>query len=380
MPAKLKPLSRQVIVITGASSGIGLATARAAAKAGAAVVLTSRNEAALRTICDEINAGGGRVHPVVGDVGDPQDVAKIARAAIARFGGFDTWVNDAGVGVYGSLDRLSPDDHEQLFRTNYFGVVNGSLEAAKHLKTRPGGGAIINLGSVLSDVAAPMLGAYSASKHAVKGFTDALRMELIGEKAPISVTLIKPSGVNSPLADHAKNQMETAMRVPPPVYTPEVVAEAILHAAQHPVRHITVGSGGRTLALTAAAAPSFADRLFAAVLPPLFRRRGEMPQADNLYTAGSDGAVRTGAFRGRAFSLYTQSQTHRGLTLGMGVLALAAVAAYLARGSIAAQVRPRLARAARPVVLRAVAWRPMTAARLVARHPRRAARLVSALR
>ncbi|MFT4934581.1 MAG: NADP-dependent 3-hydroxy acid dehydrogenase YdfG [Pseudoalteromonas distincta] len=129
MPVKLKPLSEQVIVITGASSGIGLTTARKAAKAGAAVVLASRNEEALKTIADEINAAGGRAHAVAGDVGDPAQVEAIARAAIARFGGFDTWINDAGVGLYGDLETVPLEDHERLFRTNYFGVVNGSLEA-----------------------------------------------------------------------------------------------------------------------------------------------------------------------------------------------------------------------------------------------------------
>src|SRR5687767_7318660 len=122
MRAKLKPLDQQVIVITGASSGIGLATARRAAKAGAAVVLAARNEAALREVCEEISAEGGRALPVAADVGDPDDVARIARSAIARFGGFDTWVNDAGVGVYGDLTEIPLADHQQLFRTNYFGV------------------------------------------------------------------------------------------------------------------------------------------------------------------------------------------------------------------------------------------------------------------
>lgn len=381
MPApKLKPLSEQVLVITGASSGIGLAVARAAAKAGAAVVLTSRNDQALRQICDEINAAGGRAHPVAGDVGEARDVARIGRAAIARFGGFDTWVNCAGVGVYGELAAIPADEHEQLFRTNYFGVVHGSLEAAKHLRTRPGGGAIINLGSVLSDVSAPILGAYAASKHAVKGLTDALRMELRRERAPISVTLIKPSSINSPFADHARNHMDRAARTPPPVYAPEVVADAILYAAQHPVRDITVGAGGRQMALAGSLAPALSDRLIAAMFPPFARRRGEKPSRDNLFEAGADGRVRTSAFRGRRFSLYTQTQKHPYLTLGLAVLAGAAAAAYLGRSGLGRQARPLLARAARPLAVKAAAHRPLTIARLAARHPRQAARLVQALR
>ena len=380
MPVKLKPLSEQVIVITGASSGIGLATARRAARAGAAVVLASRNEEALKTIADEINASGGRAHAVAGDVGDPAQVEAIARAAIARFGGFDTWINDAGVGLYGDLTEIPPEDHERLFRTNYFGVVNGSLEAVKHLKGRKSGGAIINLGSVLSDVAVPLLGAYAASKHAVKGFTDALRMELVRDKAPISVTLIKPSSISSPFADHARNYMGKAPRTPPPVYAPEVVADAILRAAQLPTRHVTIGSGGRQMVLLGGGAPRLADRLFAATMPRLATRKGGKTPGDNLHAPGKDGLVRTDAYGGRRFSLYTRAQQHPGVTLGVGLLALVATAAYLGRGPISRNARPMAARMARPLVARAALRRPLAAARLAARHPRETFGLAKALR
>lgn len=380
MRAKLKPLAEQVIVITGASSGIGLATARNAAKRGAAVVLASRNEDALREICEEINAQGGRAHPVTGDVGDREDVAKIARAAIARFGGFDTWVNDAGVGLYGNVWEIPPDEHERLFKTNYFGVVNGSLEAVGHLRDKAGGGAIINVGSVLSDVASPLLGAYAASKHAVKGFTEALRMELMHEKAPISVTLIKPSSIGTPFPDHAKNHMEDAARVPPPVYAPEVVANAILHAAEHPVRNITVGMGGRQLVWTAAMAPNLADRLFAATFPIFSRRKGAKATDDSLFSPSKDGQVHTKDYGSRRFSVYTEAQKHRGIVLGAGLLTLAAAAAWLGRGKLAALPRPRVGRAIRPLVVRAARRRPLQTARLVARHPKQALRLASALR
>lgn len=380
MPLKLKPLADQVIVITGASSGIGLATARKAAQAGAAVVLAARNEEALRAIAEEINAAGGRAHPVAGDVGVAEDVEKIARAAIARFERIDTWVNDAGVGLYGELTQVSNEDHERLFRTNYFGVVNGSLEAVKHMKARGGPGAIINVGSVLSDIATPLLGAYAASKHAVKGFTDGLRIELGREKAPIAVTLIKPSSIASPFADHARNLMDQPASVPPPVYAPEVVADAILHAAQHPVRTMTVGAGGRQMTLMGAAAPGFADKLFGAIVPPLSKRKGAKSIGDNLYDAGVDGEIRGEHLRGRKFSVYTQAQKHPVLVVGVGLLAVAGAAAFLGRGKIAQVARPALARSVRPLLLRAAARRPMTAAKMITRHPRQAARLASALR
>lgn len=380
MPLKLKPLDQQVIVITGASSGIGLATARKAAKAGASVVLASRNEEALRTICEEITAGGGRAHVVAADVGDPEDVQKIARAAVGRFSRFDTWINDAGVGIYGVLEEVGLADHERLFRTNYFGVVNGSVEAVKHFKSRGGAGALINVGSVLGDAGSPLLGAYVASKHAVKGYTDTLRMELTRDKAEISVTLIKPSSVGTPFTDHAKSLLAERPTVPPPVYAPEVVADAILYAATHPIRHITVGSGARPIVLASAAAPSLADRLFARAIPPLSTRAGTKPPGDNLYEAGDDGRTAGEGMHGRRFSVYTQAQKHPGLALGLGTVAVAGLAALVGRGVIARSARPLLARAVRPLVVKAALGRPLKTVRLVSRHPRQAARLAAALR
>src|SRR5215213_3629310 len=163
MTIKLKKLSDQVIVITGASSGIGLVTARLAAKRGARVVLNARNEAALRQVTDEINAQGGEAIYVAGDVGQFETVQQIADETIRRFGGFDTWVNNAGVSIYGPILDQSLADQRRLFETNYWGVVHGSIVACAHLRTR--GGALINVGSVLSDVAIPVQGTYCATKR-----------------------------------------------------------------------------------------------------------------------------------------------------------------------------------------------------------------------
>ncbi|HKG77848.1 MAG TPA: SDR family oxidoreductase, partial [Pyrinomonadaceae bacterium] len=215
MNVKLKKLSDQVIVITGASSGIGLVTARMAAKHGARLVLNARNEEALRRVCDEINATGGEAVHVAGDVGQFDDVQNIADKAIRRFGGFDTWINNAGVSIYGRMLDQSLDDQRRLFDTNYWGVVHGSVVACAHLRIK--GGALINVGSVLSDVAIPIQGTYCATKHAVKGYTDALRLELEEEGAPVSVTLIKPSTIDTPYVHHAKNLMPVEPMNPPPV-------------------------------------------------------------------------------------------------------------------------------------------------------------------
>jgi len=174
--------------------------------------------------------------------------------------------------------------------------------------------------------------------------------------------------------------MDKAPRVPPPVYAPEVVADAILHAAQHPTRHVTIGSGGRPMALLGAGAPRVADALFAAVMPKLAKRKGAKVPGDNLYAAGKDGQVRTDAYGGRRFSVYTKAQQHPGVTVGLGALALMAAAAYLGRGAISRNARPMAARLARPMVARAALRRPLAAARLAARHPREALGLAKALR
>ena len=228
MGITLKPVEVQVIVITGATSGIGLVTARMAAKRGARLVLASRSEAALQKLAEEIKEANGEATYVVADVGDEADVLKIAATARERFGGFDTWVNNAGVSIYGKFEEVPLADQRRLFETNYWGVVYGSLAAVKQLRQR--GGALINIGSALSDRAIPLQGAYCASKHAVKGFTDALRMELEHDGAPISVTLIKPAAIDTPYTEHAKNYLPVEPQNPPPVYAPDVVAEAILIA------------------------------------------------------------------------------------------------------------------------------------------------------
>ncbi len=332
---RLKPLSRQTIVITGASSGIGLATARRAARAGARVFLISRNETALRTIVEELRARGAQAEFAVADVGDRAALEAAAERARQIFGGFDSWVNDAGTSIYGSLEETPVEDQKRLFDTNYWGVVHGSLIAAKALRGR--GGALINVGSVLSDRSMILQGTYSATKHAVKAFTDALRMELEREGAPISVTLIKPSGVETGFQDHARSYLDApGVRVPPPAYEPDLVARAILRACEHRKRDIVVGFGGHAIALLGGLFPRATDLVMQAVGYPaqVSVKRPKRERADNLYQPREDGTEKSltrPVAPVRQTSLFLEAQLHPALTAtvlaGLGALVLGAGAA-----------------------------------------------------
>jgi short-subunit dehydrogenase len=288
MAVSLKPLDQQVIVITGASSGIGLATAESAAKQGAKLVLAARSAQTLQQIVQQINSNGGQAIHVVADVGDRAQVEKIAQAAIQKFGRIDTWINDAGVSIYGRLDEVSEKDNRRLFDTNFWGVVNGSLVALPHLLKQ--GGALINVGSEVSDAVVPLQGMYSASKHAVKGFTDALRVEIEEvDKAPVSITLIQPTAVDTPYPQHAKNYMAQEPQLPTPMIEPEKVAEAILKAAVKPERDIKVGSMSKLNTTISKVAPSLGDKMSAKQVDR--QQRPEPPRDPDgaLYKAGESG-------------------------------------------------------------------------------------------
>ena len=321
---KLKPLNEQVIVLTGATSGIGLVTARMAAEKGAKLALTARNVDALENLKNEINGLGGKAIAVPADVANEEELLKVAAAALDEFGNFDTWINDAGVSIYGRLEEVSNEDSHRLFDTNFWGVVNGSLIAARNLKIN--GGAIINIGSTLSDRAIPIQGMYSASKHAVKGFTDALRMELEAEKAPISVTLIKPSAIDTPYQEHAKNYLPSAPENPAPVYAPETVAEAILYAAENSIRDLFVGAGGKALAAAGQFAPRATDLYMEATM--IDGQHSGEPRTDihlvGLYGSQDSRLKERGTYGGHVSesSLYTKASMHplvTGSALALGV-------------------------------------------------------------
>ena len=310
MRKNLKPVSEQVIVITGASSGNGLATAREAVKRGAKVLLVARNKPALETIAAEL---GDSAAVCAIDVADKGAGKRIADAAAAAFGGFDTWVNCAAVTSYGSLEQLGMDEQRRVFDVDYFAMLDCNLVAVEHLRAR-GGGAIINVGSVLSDRSVIKQPAYCAAKAAVRSLTDSLRMDVEREGLPISVTLIKPTGIHTPFPEHGRNHMEEPPRIPQVMYSPDLVADAILFAAEHPKRQIYVGGSGITQSLIASLFPRLTDRVMELALTRIQQspdEPGDPAMRDNLYEPKKDGLEEgTQKFRVKRWSLSLQAQKH----------------------------------------------------------------------
>ncbi len=328
---KLKPLRDQAIVITGASSGIGLVTARTAARAGASVLMVARSEEVLRKLVAELQAEGHRVEAKAADVGDFEGVKAAAAYAEQVFGRIDTWVNDAGVAIYARLADTPGDEHERLFRTNYFGTVHGCQAALPYLRKQ--GGALITVGSLVSDIASPVMGAYSASKHAARAYIEVLRMELAEEGAPVSVTLVKPGGIDTPIAHHAANHEGGEAQIPPPVYDPQLVADAILACAVRPTREVTVGGAARAQALFAVHFPTLYEWLAPKAARAFTDKTKTQPEPDNLKWGVGAGEERSGEHpAARKTSLYTAAVLHPKTTAAVGIGGLAlAVAGLMAR-------------------------------------------------
>jgi NAD(P)-dependent dehydrogenase (short-subunit alcohol dehydrogenase family) len=334
MMVRLTPVAEQSVVITGASSGIGRVTALRFARGGARVTVAARNARALDQLVEQIEHEGGEALAVPTDVAVEAQVQALAERAAGRFGGIDTWVNNAGVSMYAPFDEVTSEEFRRVIDVNFFGQVYGCRAALPHLKQR-GGGAIICVGSILSDRAAPLQSAYSASKHAVKGLTEALRVELQSSGHDIQVTLIKPSSINTPFFEHAKTRLGVMPKPFPPAYDPDLVAQAIVHAAEHPAREIVVGGAGKSLTAFEAFAGPLLDRLLAWT--------GDRAQesetaksaeaANNLFDPSPGAGHERGRWGGRRFSVYTWARLHPRTTIAAGAAsAVTAITAARLRG------------------------------------------------
>jgi len=322
----LKPLHEQSVVITGASSGIGRATALMAARRGACVALASRDAGALHRLAEGIRREGGRALAIPTDVAVEDQVQALADRAADAFGGIDTWVNDAAVSAYGKFEQLPSAEFQRVVEIDFFGQANGCRAALPYLKEQ-GRGALICVGSALSDRAVPLQSAYCAAKHAVKALTESLRVELAAEGSETQVTLIKPSSMSTPLFDQAATHLGVKPKPMWPVYEPELVAEAILYAAEHHVRELTVGGAGKLLTTLETCAGPLMDWWLARTGEN--GQRSSQPKAadegNNLFTPLPGHAHVHGSFKGRRLSLATATRLHpRRAALALGAVALGA--------------------------------------------------------
>jgi short-subunit dehydrogenase len=303
-----RPLRDQVVVITGASQGIGRETALRMAMHGASIVIAARNEEALEELARQVERLGGQAEVVVTDVAEHDQVERLAERAIERFGRIDTWVNNAAVSIYATVEQLEPDEMERLLRVNLLGPMFGSKAAAARMKPR-GEGTIINVGSALSERAIPLQSAYVASKHGLQGFTEALRLELQHEDAGIDVVLILPSSMNTPLFSAARSKLGVEPMPVPPIYEPRVVAEAICHAAEHGGREIVVGGWGKLLVVGQRLSASLLDRYMLQGGRAFEQQKTQRPDdhRDNLFDASTGPGSTTGRFGegSKSSSLYT---------------------------------------------------------------------------
>jgi NAD(P)-dependent dehydrogenase (short-subunit alcohol dehydrogenase family) len=324
------PLEEQTVVITGASSGIGRETARLFAARGARVAAAARNGEALDSLVAEITRTGGRAIAVPTDVSRWREVQRLARCAEQEFGHIDTWVNDAATTIYARFEDTSLEEFRRVIDVNLMGVVHGTRAALEVMK--PGmdtRAVIINIASIEAELSLPLQSAYSASKHAVKGFSDAVRMEMMHEERNIEVCVIEPSGVDTPLFEHARSKMGSAPRPVPPVYDPKLVAQAIVECARQPRRLIVVGGAGEMMAVANRIAGPALDWAFSRTMVRAQQSNEPPSPSDNLQAPLQEPGRVRGHYHGRPFSVWTWMRLHPGATAA--ALGVAAVPLLLRR-------------------------------------------------
>lgn len=319
----------KVVVITGASAGIGRATAQAFAQAGAAVALLARGREGLEAAKREMEAHGARVLVLPTDVADAAQVEAAAEQIEQTLGAIDVWINNAMATVFSRIADITPDEFKRATEVTYLGTVHGTLAALKRMRPRDRG-TIVQIGSALAYRAIPLQAPYCAAKFAVRGFTDSLRCELLHERSRIRLTMVQLCAFNTPQFDWARTHMRMRPQPVPPIYQPEVAARAILRAARNPRREVWVGFPTVQAIVAQKLAPALLDRVLARVgYDGQITNEPETPhRPDNLYAPVPGDAGMHGRFdpRARTQSWQLWLSEHRAT---VGVATVASIALIL---------------------------------------------------
>jgi short-subunit dehydrogenase len=325
----------EVVVVTGASAGVGRATARAFAARGASVALLARGEAGLEGARREVEAAGGTALVLPVDVADPSQVELAAAAVEEELGPIDIWVNNAMVSVFSPVKEMTAEEYRRVTEVTYLGTVYGTLTALKRMLPRDHG-AIVQVGSALAYRAIPLQSAYCGAKHAIQGFTESLRSELLHDNSQVHVSMVQLPALNTPQFDWVRTRLPNHPQPVPPIYEPELAAQAILWAADHDRREVVVGTPSALAILANKLAPGLLDRYLART--NIEAQQTERPvdpnRPDNLFQpvdAERDFGTH-GDFEGRAHRSDPQwwLTTHHGMT-ALAAAGAAAVAGLAAR-------------------------------------------------
>jgi NAD(P)-dependent dehydrogenase (short-subunit alcohol dehydrogenase family) len=255
--ARKKPVSEQVVVVTGASSGLGRAIARAAGERGAKVVVTGRNEEALSNAVSEIERAGSESLSVPADCTEPDQVERVVAQAIERFGRIDTYVANAIVTVYAEAERLTPEELRRVIDVNFFGTVYGYWASLPHLRATKG--TFLHISSALAYRGIPLQAAYCSSKAGLRAFFESARVEEQKAGTGVDISLVLPGAINTPQFDRDRQKIGYQPQPVPPIYQPEPYAEAALHCMERPIRELPVSWGAQKLLWGQKLAPRAGD-------------------------------------------------------------------------------------------------------------------------
>ncbi|MDQ2896160.1 MAG: SDR family oxidoreductase [Actinomycetota bacterium] len=327
-----KQRSPEVVVVTGSSGGVGRAIAHAFAKRGAHIGLLARGEQGLSETVAEVKSFGGKAIAVSTDVADHEAVEAAAARVEAELGPIDIWINDAMATVFARFVDIEPGEFKRATEVTYLGAVYGTMAALKRMVTRDSG-TIVQVGSALSYRAIPLQAAYCGSKFAIRGFTDSIRTELLHDKSNVHITMVQLPGVNTTQFNWCRSKLPKHPMPVPPIYQPEIPAEAVYWAAHHRRRELWVGYSSVQAILGNKLAPSFADWYLAKTgfSGQQMQNRPVSPnRPDNLYEPVQNKAATHGLFDAQAKNTSPQlwAATHRPIMAGAAAgIAAAAVAA-----------------------------------------------------